>query len=353
MAKKKKEIIQIEISDYDTFEADFNKQFGEGIIRDADQLENPKPNFTGSHILDIDLAIPIPEGRIIEIFGAQGSGKTTIGLEILGQAQQNGKKILYVNAEENLDRSLVDGIRTIDTKMIGEDGQKTFKMIQFKNGVAEEYLAALEKFLLSFRETVCLVDSVDALVPESVLAGDYGDSNMGVAAKMMSTAMRRLKGICAATQSSVIFINQIRQQLSGYGDPRVTGGGEALKFYASQRIRLESVNKTDQIQNEAKDKVIGHYVRFSVLKNKAAPPYISNSFPIIYGKGVWREWEVAKLIRDLGLVNVSGSRGCYIHIDDNHKYTLDQLAHLFTSDPDLYKKYAQKVNDIYFDVEKK
>lgn len=349
MAKKRKEIIQIEISDYDTFEADFNKQFGDGVIRDADQLENPKPNFSGSHILDIDLVIPMPEGRIIEIFGAEGSGKTTVGLEILGQAQTHGKRVLYVNAEENLDRSLVDGIRTLDPAAEDKNGYKTFKMIQFVNGTAEQYLDATERFLSSFRHTVCLVDSVDALVPECVLAGDYSDSNMGKMGSFMSKAMRRLKGICSYTKSTVIFTNQIRKKLDSYGDPRVTPGGEALKFYASQRIRFESVGKSDQIRNEKGDRVIGHNVRYNILKNKAAPPYIENNFPIIYGQGIYREYEVAKLLKDLGLVETSGPKGCYINIGDK-KYTVNQLAGLFTSDPDAYIEYLNKIHEIYFNV---
>jgi recombination protein RecA len=348
---KKKEMIHIEVSDYDTFEADFNKEFGKGVIRDADKLENPLPNFTGSLILNVDLAIPIPEGRIIEIFGGEGSGKTTVGLEILGQAQQRGKKVLYVNAEENLDRSLVDGIRTLDPNLVDQDGIKTFQIIQFHNGTAEQYFTAIERYLSSFRNTVCLVDSIDALVPEAVLSGDYGDSNMGNMGKCMSTAMRRLKGICAATKSTIVFINQIRKQLSPYGDPRVTPGGEAIKFYASQRIRFEAVNKASQIINDDTKKVIGHRVRYYIVKNKAAPPYIANEFPLIYGQGIYREYELAKLIKDLGLVETSGQKGCYIHIGEK-KYTMDQLAGLFISDPDLYQKYLDKVNDIYFDTEK-
>ncbi len=351
MAKQKKETIHIEINNYDTFEADFSKEFGKGVMRDADKLENPLPNFTGSLILDIDLAIPMPEGRITEIFGGEGSGKTTVGLEILGQAQQRGKKVLYVNAEENLDRSLVDGIRTLDPDMVDEDGHKTFKIMQFHNGTAEQYFTAIEKYLASFRETICLVDSIDALVPEAVLNSDYGDSNMGNMGKMMSSAMRRLKGICAATKSTIIFINQIRKQLSSYGDPRVTPGGEAIKFYASQRIRFEGVSKASQIMNEDKSKVIGHRVRYYIVKNKAAPPYITNEFPLIYGQGIYREYELSKLIKDLGLVETSGKNGCYIHIDDS-KYTIDQLAGLFVSNPDLYKEYLDKINNIYFDTKK-
>ena len=348
---KKKEMIQIEISDYDTFEADFDKEFGKGVMRDADKLENPLHNFSGSHILDIDLAIPMPEGRIIEIFGAEGSGKTTVGLEILGQAQSRGKRVLYVNAEENLDRSLVDGIRTLDPEATDEDGNKTFQIIQFMNGTAEQYMAAIERFLSSFQNTVCLVDSVDSLIPESVLAGDYGDANMGNMGKFMSTAMRRIKGICAATKSTIIFINQLRKKLDPFGDPRVTPGGEALKFYASQRVRFEAIGKGQQIMNDVKDRVIGHQVRYYIMKNKAAPPFIENSFPIIYGRGIYREYEIAKLIKDLGLVETSGKNGCYIHIGEN-KYTLDQLAGLFVSDNCLYQEYLDRINDIYFDTKK-
>jgi len=352
MAKKKKETIHIEVNSYDTFAADFHKEFGEDILRDADQLENPLPNFSGSHILDIDLSIPMPEGRIIEIFGAEGSGKTTVGLEILGQAQSRGKRVLYVNAEENLDRSLVDGIRTLDPAAVDEDGNKTFQIIQFVNGTAENYLNAVEKFLSSFRNTVCLVDSVDALIPESVLAGDYGDSNMGNMGKFMSTAMRRIKGICACTKSTIIFTNQWRKKMDPFGDPRVTPGGEALKFYASQRVRFEAIGKSQQLMSEDKDRVIGHQVRYYVVKNKAAPPFIDNSFPIIYGMGIYREYEIAKLIKDLGVAETSGQGGCYIHIGDN-KYTTDKLAGLFVSDPDLYKTYVDKINNIYFNTAEK
>jgi len=337
MAKKKDEDNlfdgqELEGLDEETFQASIKKEYGATAVQDGDSLKDPDPNLSGSLSLDIDLRIPFPAGRMIEVLGEEGSGKTSLILEILGQAQQQGRRVAYNNAERNLDRSLVDSIRTLDPKGL--------RILEGDNG--EENLQLVHKFVSNFPNSVVAVDSVDGIVPEAVLEGAIGDAAVGNLAKLMSDACRKLKEICAKNNSTVIFINQIREKITMFGDPRTQSGGRALRFYSSQRLRLEAVKKDDQIKDD-KGRVIGHNARYYVIKNKAAPPYISGSFPLIYGKGIYREQEVAKMLKSLALVKKGGKGGHSIYIgrddDDLKCYTVDQAASLFESDSVLYAKY--------------
>lgn len=339
MAKKKakkddifNEEEEVKGLDDETFQEHIKNEFGERAVQSCDTLEDPGPNLSGSLGLDIDFRIPFPAGRIIEVLGEEGSGKTSLILEILGQAQLQGKAVAYNNAERNLDRSLVDSIRTINPKDL--------RILEGSNG--EENLQLVHKFLSNFPNSVVAVDSVDGIVPEAVLEGAIGDAAVGNLAKLMSDACRKLKEVCALNNATVIFINQIREKITTYGDPRTQSGGRALRFYASQRLRLEAVSKADQIK-DSNGRIVGHNARYYIIKNKAAPPFISGSFPLMYGKGIYREYEVAKMLKDLGLVKKGGPGGHSIYIgddDDNLKcYTMSQAASLFESDPKMYDKY--------------
>jgi len=351
MAKKKQIVDTSDLADddfigmdYDTFKASIFKSYGERAIMTADTLRDPDPNFSGSLSLDLDLRIPFPAGRIIEVLGEEHSGKTTLSLEVLGQAQQAGKRVAYNNAERNLNRSLVDGIRTIIPEKL--------RILEGANG--EENLQLVHKYVASFPNSVVVVDSVDAIVPEAVLEGAIGDSAVGNLAKLMSDACRKLKDICALNNSTVIFINQIREKITTYGDPRTESGGRALKFYSSQRVRLEAVGKADQIKSDKGDRVIGHNARYYIIKNKVAPPFIKGSFPLMYGKGVHREAEVAKLLKSLGLIQTGGPGGHSLRIDDGEKervLSLKKAADLFESSPSLYQKYYDIIMNSFLDEE--
>jgi recombination protein RecA len=263
-------------------------------------------------------------------------------LEVLGQAQLKGKHVAYNNAERNLDRSLVNSIRTIDPE----------KLVILEGNNGEENLGLVQRFLANYPNSVVAVDSVDGIVPEAVMEGAIGDAAVGNLPRLMSDACRKLKDICALNRSTVIFTNQIREKITSYGDPRTPSGGRALRFWSSQRLRLEAVGKNDQIKDD-KGRIIGHNARYYIIKNKSAPPFINGSFPLLYGKGIYREAELAKLLRDLGLVKKGGKGGhaLYLDIEGEEKlfYLGEQcfgsVADLFISSPTLYHKYHDLVMD--------
>lgn len=345
MAAKKKnsEESQEEMfQDEKTFLAHAEKEYGASSVRDADELEDPAPNLTGSIMLDLDLRVPYPEGRIIEIYGPNQAGKTSLVLEALGQAQSAGKKIAFCDAEGKLTKTLVDGIRPLNPSKIDGEGNKTFKLL--KGGCGEENLNLVRDYVRSFPGSVVGIDSVDALIPENVLQGDIGDSAVADLARLMSDGCRKLNESIQRSGATILFINQIRNKITLFGDPRTTSGGEALRFYADQRIIFQEVGDKQRIKADG-GKVIGQISRYSVIKNKLSPP-VSGEIRIIYGKGIHREWELAKLLKDLGLVGVKGKGGCYLQIEDK-SLTMDKAAALFETDPDLYKKYYQMLMGCY------
>lgn len=344
MAKKKNsEEPQEEVfEDEKTFLAHAHKEYGECSVRDIDTVEDPDPNSTGSIMLDIDLKVPYPEGRIIEIYGPNQAGKTSIVLEALGQAQQAGKYVAFCDAEGKLTKSLVDGIRTINPSAVDEEGNKTFKLLRGRCG--EENLNLVRDYVRSYPRSVVGIDSVDALVPESSLQGDIGDTKVADLAKLMSDGCRKLNDTIQKTEATILFINQIRNKITLFGDPRTTSGGEALGYYSDQRITLGAVGKDQRIKGDG-GKNIGHLARYSIIKNKLSPP-VEGAVRIIYGIGIHREWELAKLLKDLGLVETGGKGGHSLKIEGK-VLSVDKTAALFESDPDLYAKYYKILMDCY------
>lgn len=333
MAKKKKDKVDEEEKtiSYETFVAGIDQEYGSGAISTADNLEDPAANKSGSLTLDIDLRIPCPAGRFIEIVGEEHSGKTTLALEILGQAQLNGRVTCYNNVERNLNRSLVDSIRTVDPSKLhllkGDDGEANLELVR--------------QFIAVNPGCVVVVDSIDALTPEAILNGAIGDAAVGKMGKLMSDACRKLNFMCEKSDSTIIWINQFREKIMSFGDPRTTPGGRAVKYYASQRFSLKGVSKDFYIKDK-NGRVIGHWARYNIMKNKVSPPYIEGQFPIIYGKGIYRELEVAKLLKDLGLVESGGKGGGMIRIGEEGEeklYGVDRAAALLESSPKLYEKY--------------
>lgn len=324
--------------DFDLYQASIRKDHGDDSVKDADTLKDSVGNSSGSLSLDIDLVVPFPNGRIIEISGEEGSGKTTLALEILGQAQQKGKRIGFSDTEYRLSKSLVNSIRTLDPSAVDESGHKTFQLLGGDTG--EEKLEIVRKFVSSFNECMVVVDSVDGIVPEAILNGAVGDAALGNLARLMSDGCRKLSKACERTGSTVVFINQIRDKILSYGDPRTTSGGRALRFWSSQRVFFNAISKADQIKAKVndKDKVVGHWVRYIIKKNGEAPPFINGTIPLMYGKGVYREIEVAQFLKDFGLVDTGGKGGHQIKID-NRLYSVQKAALLFESDADLYQKY--------------
>ena len=275
------------------------KQFGKGSVMKLGDFTamNVESIPTGALSLDVALGIGgIPKGRIIEIFGPESSGKTTLALHMIAECQKRGGEAAFIDAEHALD--------PVYAKHLGVDIDN---LIVSQPDTGEQALEIAEALVRSGAIDIIVVDSVAALVPKAEIDGDMGDAHVGLQARLMSQALRKLAGVLNKSNTAIVFINQLREKVGiMFGNPETTPGGRALKFYSSVRVEIR---RSEVIKNGTE--IVGNKVNIKVVKNKVAPPFKSTQVDIIYGKGISRDGEVLDLAVDKDIVDKSGAWYAY------------------------------------------
>ena len=309
------------------------KQFGKGAIMklgDSTKL-NLESVSTGSIELDIALGIGgVPRGRIVEIFGPESSGKTTVALHIIAEAQKNGGEVAFIDAEHALDPAYA--------KNLGVD---TENLIVSQPDTGEQALEIAETLVRSGAIDVVVIDSVAALVPKAEIDGEMGDTHVGLQARLMSQALRKLAGAISKSNTTAIFINQLREKVGVmFGNPETTPGGRALKFYASVRLDVRKIENIKQGND-----VVGSRTRVKVVKNKVAPPFKQAEFDIMYGEGISKEGSVLDVAVNNDIVLKSGA--WYSYGDTRIGQGRENAKQYLKENPELTRELDSKLREIF------
>ena len=307
------------------------KAFGKGSVMKLGQRASVKVDAISTGSLGIDLALGVgglPRGRVVEIFGPESSGKTTIALHAIAECQKAGGTCAFVDAEHALDPEYAQNL-----------GIDIDKLIISQPDTGEQALEITDTLVRSGGVDIVVVDSVAALVPKAEIDGEMGDSHMGLQARLMSQALRKLTGSIAKTNCIVIFINQIRMKIGVmFGNPETTTGGNALKFYSSVRIEVRRIGSI-----KSKEEVVGNETRVKIVKNKVAPPFKVVEFDIMYGRGISKHGEIVDLGVKTGLIEKSGSWFAY----EGNKIGQgkENVKEYFRTNPEIAKKIENEIKE--------
>ncbi len=307
------------------------KQFGKGSVMKLGEFKAMEIEAIPTGALSLDMALGIggvPRGRIIEVFGPESSGKTTLALHAIAEAQKLGGEAAFIDAEHALD--------PVYAKHLGVDIDN---LIVSQPDTGEQALEIAEALTRSGAIDVIVVDSVAALVPKSEIDGDMGDSHIGLQARLMSQALRKLAGVINKSKTVIIFINQLREKVGiMFGNPETTPGGRALKFYASVRL---DIRKIENIKQEGE--VIGNRARVKVIKNKVAPPFREAEFDIIYGKGISKEGNILDIAVNLDIIEKAGA--WFSYNGDKIGQGRENAKQYLIDHPDTMKEIEAKIRD--------
>ena len=313
--------------------ADIEKQFGKGSIMKLGSHEERKIDVCSSGSLSLDIALGAggyPKGRIIEIYGPESSGKTTFALHAIAEVQKEGGRAAFIDAEHSLD--------PVYAKNLGVDVNE---LLLSQPDTGEQALEICDALVKSEAVNIVVIDSVAALVPQAEIDGEMGDSHVGLQARLMSQALRKLSGSINKTNTIVIFINQLREKVGVmFGNPETTPGGKALKYYASVRL---DIRRGEQIKQGTD--VMGNKTTIKVVKNKVAPPFKTATVDIMYGEGVSQEGEVIDLAADAGIIDKSGA--WYAYKGEKLAQGKENVKILLKENKALFEEIKEKVREHY------
>lgn len=314
--------------------ADIEKQFGKGAIMKLGEKGVRNIDVVSSGSLALDQALGVggyPKGRIIEIFGPESSGKTTIALHAIAEVQKTGGRAAFIDAEHALD--------PVYAKKLGVD---TDELLLSQPDTGEQALEIVEALVRSEAMSIIVIDSVAALVPQAEIEGEMGDSHVGLQARLMSQALRKLGGIVNKTNTICIFINQLREKVGVmFGNPETTPGGRALKFYSTVRL---DVRRAEQIK--VGSDILGNKTVIKVVKNKVAPPFKTAEVEIMYGEGISKTGEIIDIASNLGILDKSGA--WYSYKGEKIGQGKENAKLVLKNNPALYKEIEEKVRTHLF-----